>query len=68
MGHLYAVALALAMAGSAGAQDPGRAALQGRQTEANSKAGQRAEPARLIPVPEDLDAATAARRTVSPMR
>ena len=51
MSHLYAVALAFAVAGSAGAQDPGRAALQGQQTEANSKAGQRAEPARLIPVP-----------------
>ena len=60
MSHLYAVALAFAVAGSAGAQDPGRAALQGQQTEANSKAGQRAEPARLIPVPGDLDPATAA--------
>ncbi len=60
MRPLYAVALALAVAGSAGAQDPDRAALPGQQTEANSKAGQRAEPARLIPVPEDIDAATAA--------
>ncbi len=39
---------------------PGRGALQVQQTEVNSKAGQRAEPARLIPVPEDLDANTAA--------
>ena len=60
MGHLYAVVLALAVAGSAGAQDPGRASLQEGQSKANSKAGQRAAPARLIPVPEDLDTATAA--------
>ena len=60
MGHLYAVALALAVAGFAGAQDPGRVALQEGQSKANSKAGQCAAPARLIPVPEDLDTATTA--------
>ena len=39
---------------------PGRVVPAGQQVEANSKAAQRAAPARLIPVPEDLHAATAA--------
>ena len=58
--HLYAVALALAVTSSAKAQNPGPAALQEGQSKVNSKPGQRDAPARLIPVPEDLDPATAA--------
>ena len=39
MSHLYAVALAFAVAGSAGAQDPGRAALQGQPLLEGPKEG-----------------------------
>lgn len=39
---------------------PGCAAQLKSQSKVNSKAGQRAAPARLIPVPEDLDAVTVA--------
>ena len=55
-----AATLTLALAVSAGAQKSGRTPLQEQQKEANSKAGPRITPARLVPVPEDLDSATAA--------
>ena len=50
----YAVALALAVAGSAGTRDRGLAALQEGQSKVNSKVGQRAAPAKTILIQRDL--------------
>ena len=55
-----AAALILGIALPTGAQDTDRAALEQQQKQANGKAGARSTPLRLIPVPEDLDLATAA--------
>ena len=59
-GIVIAAALTLMTVVSAGAQNTDRAEIQKAQREANRKAGPRNSPIRQIPVPEDLDPATAA--------